>query len=255
MGAALSSTDEGFLADAPLDVLRMLQFQDFPDLYLVLVRMQLPGEVALVRLLLRSEHGVVEQPLQQPWSERRLEAAATMFADEGGGSVGIPSGQRSSEFRYWCIDGSCLWILVDAQHVAAQFIVSARPDDDVAMGGDAGAAFGLHSVRRVPDWAQVLDAARHPLSRQPPTTAAHTRGWPTTDPERGGGEPYVDLVASMALSRRRHRMSRERSTEAAMSRRYDAGAHPISGARGGDSSEDSDPQEGPQQVALMAVSQ
>lgn len=230
MGAALSSAERDLLADAPLDVVERLQFQDFPDLFLVVVRLQLAGGVDLTRLLLRSERGVGEQVLRAPFQERRVAATADLFeSDEYGPSA--------DERRYWCSDGSVL--LRRDEDLGAQFVTAARLDPVLQV--DAGGAFPLRPVRAVPDWADVLDAARAPPLEGAAADRArarpHTQEWPPeTDPEAQRlTSEGMDLVAAVLIERRRHRARIERAMADEWHRRSavddDANRHMVAGSR------------------------
>ena len=217
-GASVDAATE-LLHDAPLDVVERLQFQDFPDCYLVAVRLALSGGVELTRLFLCTPRGVWEQQLLCPFSEPRLEAVAAVLdehATAGGG------GER----RYWCADQSCLWVDA-ADDGVAQFVVSTRAD--AALDLEAGAAFGAHTVAAVPDLLDVVAAARRRAPLPPAGgrgAARRPRDWPPSEDD--DDDDSADCVATLLLRRRRHRAAHERRTEMEWARRYRRGSdHPI----------------------------
>lgn len=208
MGAAESV--DILYARAPARVDARLQFRDFPDLFLVLLTLELPNGHRYQRLVLRTERNVLEQPLDRS----------------------IPADPDDCvERRIWCADQCCL-LLVGAprsgsagggggdtttttttdQHMGMFIVSDSASGPGAADQSDIGRAVPLRHCQTVPDWLQVVEVARSPPLRP---DRRHLQDWPppAAGPVGAPAAPEDSVVAPLLMMRLRHRMARVRALE------------------------------------------
>lgn len=181
-----------------MQVLYRLQFLEFPDVYLVVVALQLPGGRApLVRCVMNTPRHCVLQALDEKVETHRSTDRRFYFADHS-----ILHIEDDGKHGIFAIMGDTyrIWLSSERQRTDAppremeQVEERRRRDQD-------GVAVSLVRVDTVPRWAQVLECARS-LPPRNLEDAQHQAEW----------------AAAIVLSRRDHRQPRIRPAERRWSR-------------------------------------